>query len=813
MRVAFAYLLLLLLATPLVAQDNNPDEQKPVDLAVAFPSTTMVYLRADTSDYFESLNPEEIFAGLEGQFDLPDLGNIARDRLELELSDEEVSALAKGVEGTALGLLDVAVSGPKFQVVFQHRDLSSLARALKDAEKEGAMTVPGVDDYYGTLIYEVYLPLLPTESRDDFAPDMNPFSSLMTIQDLWISVFKDKYLVIATSENAVKDAVDYISFPEDPIDTLLGNARYKEAIAPFDAPQSVFFVNVQAVINTMERLAGDKGSSGPMQEMLLYMLGVNDEQVRFFFNLVQYEQFKSFAAGFWLDETALTLRMDANLVFHNPPGWFDTLRVKPQPMPFTSFIPGDAMFAMTDCVQDVGGMYDRIKAFFTERANAAGQPELVKAWDDLEASIKDENCSLKDTLDQLGVGQAGVVLPGKQGGSGNASVAAILGLKNRKQAEDFFFSRFIDSVLGKPFKQAEGEITPITIVNGVEIHHDQDNELAFAFMDFEGDTGVLLLGELDAVRRIVLARTGNMNLHAMKSWQAANGLLWGEGSLHMYINFGSMLETMGGLTSRAWMWESEDDQGIDRDDTEKDEDPTPFLANFFRQTVLIGSARSNESSVNVRFAAAGWPSREEMRGMALHFRDVERNRQIRDDFVRVRDAARAYYAIKGAPAAKVAQLLGTGLLVNEEWSIDPFGADDETPREYAIAEVPEDVDIRQPILCAYQAKPGLRGNHLAVLWNGHIVALTPEALTNALALAKEGKPLPRDGDWYRDALRPLYEMDDPRTTPSYDRWVEEDKVEVVIIDDEGNEQEVKLDQEGLMETTEEILDQQKTDEE
>lgn len=810
MRALSATLLLLLLAAPLLAQE---EEEKPVDLAVAFPSTTMVYLRADTSDYFNALNPEEIFAGLEGEFDLPDIGNIARDRLELDLTDEEVTALAKGVNGTALGLLDVAVSGPKFQVVFAHKDLSALARALKQAEKDGAMTVPGVEDYYGTPIYELYLPLVATAPRDDFAPDLNPFSSLMNIQDLWVSIFNNKYLILGTSENAVKDAVDYISFPEDPMDTLLGNSRYKEAIAAFDAPQAVFFVNVQAVINTMERLAGDKGSSGLAQMILEEMLRSDDEQVRFFFNLVQYEQFKSFAAGFWIDEEALTLRMDANLVFHNPPGWFEAVRIDPKPMPLTDFIPGDAMFASMQCVEDSGAMYARIKEFFVSRANAAGRAELVEAWDAFEREYNDDNCTIQEALDQLGLGQGMVVVPAANGlEDGRPAVGTVMGLKNRKEAEEFFYSKFLSSKLSEGIRDAEGEITPITVVNGVEIHHDTDNQSAYAFMDTEERRGAFLFGELDAVRRMVQARTEKKSLQAMSAWSEARGLLYETGGLFIYLNFGSLLEVMGdAFYGFSMRWYDEDESNFDRDDTEKDENAIPFLANFFRDTVIVGSGRSAETSYSFRIAAAGWPSRDEMRGMALHFRDVERNRQVRDDFLRVRDAARTHFAVKGKAASNVKQLLDTGALGNDEWSIDPFGADDETPRLYAMAEVPEDVDIRQAILCAYQAKPGLRGNHLVVLWNSHVVELTPEGLQNALALAKEGKPLPADGDWYRDALRPLYEMTDPRKAGT-DPWMEEDKVDVVIIDDEGNEQELKLEEEGLMENTEDILDQQEANE-
>lgn len=810
MRTVIAILLLLLMAAPAYAQD---EEKKPVDLAVAFPTTTMVYMRADTNDYFDALKPEEMFAGLENDLQLPDLGEIARERLELELTDEEIAELTRGVRGSAFGLLDVGVSGPKIQVVVDHQHLGALARALKSAHDAGMVTVPDVQDYDGTPIYELELPLPASAPRDDFSADPNPLANWLTNESLWVAILSNRYLVIASSDNAVKDAIDFLAFPDDPFDTLLGNARYREAVADFDKPQAVFFVNVQAVINTMERLAGDKGSSGPLQEILQYYMGSNNQQVQFFFGLLQYEQFKSFAAGFWLDEKALTLRMDANLVFHNPPGWFDTVRIEPKAMPLTEFIPGDAMFAITDCVDDVSGMYQRVREFFFERAKAAGQQALVDGWQNAEKEIEDDKASLEGALAQLGVGQAFVVLPRgtpEQSDNVPVEIAGILGLKNRKQAEEFFYAKLLGSKLGAPFRYMEGEITPVEMLNGVEIHQDDAGDVAYAFMDGEGESGVLVIGMPGAVKRIVTARYQAGNLKSLASWQAAKGLLWDAGSTHMYLNFGAMLQIMSNTFSMARFWyEEEMDDKFDRDDTEKDDDPTPFLSDFFKNTIVLGSARSSESGISVRVAAAGWPDRQQMRGMGLHYRDVGRNQQVRDDFVRVRDAARSHLAIKGKPAAEVAQLIETGLLGREEWGVDPYGADaeDGKTRHYALAPVPADVNIREPILCAYQAQPGLRDNHLAVLWNSHIVELTPDGLKKALELAKTGKPLPPDGDWYRDALKPLHTQPDPRRKLERDYWEEEDtRVDVAIIDDEGNEGVAKVEEADLRKETEAILD-------
>ncbi|MCB9893941.1 MAG: hypothetical protein H6839_05820 [Planctomycetes bacterium] len=813
MRTAILLLALLTAAPLAFAQE----EKKQVDLAVAFPSTTMVYLRADTNDYFDALNPEEIFAGLESDLDLPDLGEIARDRLELKLSDEEVSALARGVRVSAIGLLDVAVSGPKFEIVIRHQHLGALARALKQAQAEGASTVPGVEDYYGNLVYEIELPLPASAPRDDFSMDMNPFGGWMSNQAYWVSILNNEYLIIATSDNAVKDAVDYLSFPDDPIDTLLGNARYKEAVADFDKPQGLFFVNIQSVINTMERLTGDKGSSAGMFEMLTWQFGVSPEQVQFFVGLMQYEQFKSFAAGFWLDEKALTLRMDANLVFHNAPGWFNTVRIDPKPMPLTEFIPANSMLALTDCVDDVGGMYERVKSFFIERCKAAGQTELAQRWLDAEKELSDKKASLPETLGHLGGGQAVVVIPRATEDITDfnpTNFAFILGVKDRKAAEDFFYKRLIGSRMGEGFADPEGELAPVTCIDGVEIHHDESGQMAFAFVDGK-ELSAFVIGDLPGVKAVVSAQGAKSNLVSMPSWTAARQLLWEQGSAHVYVNVGAVLRSIGSFTSRAFLfdWGEEEKADFDRDDTEKDDDPVPFLSDFFKDTIVVGSARSNNSGVNVRLAAAGWPDRTRMRSMALHYRDVERNRQVRDDFVRLRDAARAQVAIKGKPAKEISELLESGVLVRKEWGVDPYGADDEggADRDYKLAEVPDDVDIRQAIVCAYQRKPGLRGDYMVVLWNTHIVEMTPAQLEKAIELAKKGEPLPRDGDWYREPVNPLYKEKDPREVIYEEEWPDESKVTVEIIDDDGNESTVDIDvgtqdqQATLMRRTEDVL--------
>lgn len=799
--------MLLALCVPLTAQE---DEQH-TDLAVAFPSTTLVYGSADVGGYLEALNPSELFAGLDVGTRLPDLGDFLRDRIELTMTDAEFEALQGGVNRAALGLLDIAVAGPRLQLVIEHKDLSALARALKQAHADGVLSMIDMEDYYGVPIYEIEA---PRGSRDTEADPFGMASPEQALADwaavahVWVAIHGDKHLVIATSQSAVKDAVDYLSYPEDPLDTLLGNSRYKEAMAEFKDPQAQLFINVQSVINTVERLAGDGGSSGPLQDIVRAMVGVGNEEVQFYIGLIQYEQFKSFAAAGWIDEQALTLRIDARFVFHNPPGWLDALRVEARPMPFTKLIPADSTFAMTTSIDDAPTLYGTIKEFLKSRAATAGHTDVIDALEEAEEMLQGEDALLGQLLGHMGVGQAFVVLPPHADSGREPPSAAILGLKDRKAAELFLYEKCMDSPIGSLFREAESGLSSVTFLHGVEIHHDPANTFAFAFMDLDGDAGALVMGTYTAVERIIKASFEDGGMAHMGTWNRVHPLMAKVAGPHMYINFGAIMKMVATFTTMIRFWDVEA-KPVDRDDTEKDDDPMPHLADFFGETVIVGSAVSHESSISFRVIAGGWPDRERIRTLAIHFRDVERNRQIRDDYARVMDASHAHFAIKGAPATAVSALLEAGLLDQEEWAVDPFGVEDDTPRHYAVAPVPADVDIRQAILLAYQAKPGLRGNHLAVLWNGHVVELTPAALANALVLAAEGKPLPPEGDWYKDALRPLYETTDPRTRPEPEWW-DEGGVEVRVIDDQGNEILHEVDEDkDTMQEVEKILDKQK----
>ncbi len=803
-------------ATPLHAQDNADDAKADsIDLALAYPSTTMVYGRFDASELGALLDPDELLAGIEAELPLPNLSEIISDRLELNLTEAETRELIKQIKRASVGLLDVGVSGPKLQIVLEHGNPAALSRALKQANDEGAQSITGTFEHEDQVVYQVYLPLMPQESDPDDWGRVNPLSDWTDEQDFCVCVFDNRYVIVTNNESAIRDAIDFLAFPDDPIDTLLGNKRYTEALAKYADAMGVMFVNIQAVINAMERVAGDKGSADMFKEMASWW--IQPETLEFVTNLLQYEQFKSFAAGIWLDDAKLTLRIDATFHFHHAPAWFNAVRIKPDVVPLTEYIPADAALAFTDCVQDVGGVYTKFRDFVLTRARNAGRTEVVEAWEEFEKENAADGCPIDELLNQIGGGQAYVMIPRtREVDPWEFSLpwdyVGLIGLKDRKQAQDFLYERFLPSRMARMLRDAEGDWSPVTIYKGQEVHHDADGEVAFAILPHGEKAGVFALGSLDALKRVLDAHADNKHLRGLATWTEAQQLLWEKQSLGMYLNLGAMLKASDASSAQFDRWSrfEPDMVAASRDDTKEDDNPVPMLAGFFANTVIVGGVTSGESYSDLRLAAAGWPSRDSFKQLSRHFGDVQRNVEVRDDLLRVRKAAVAGWAISGKGAADTAELRKRGLLAAQD-SVDPYGPDVvegiESERPYLLAPVHEKLDVRQPVLCAYQAKPGLGGKHLVILWNNDVCKMTPAELAAALKRAAEG--LAVEDERYATPILPLHTQADPVVDRDDYDVVESPTPRVEIIEKDGTETAEVVDQDKVIEETEAALDRRR----
>lgn len=805
--------LVLLLSLPLAGQ-----ESKPVDLAVGYPATTLVYGTVSTEALGDLSGIEEALQGMGGDIELPDLGRLVAEKLELELTSAELSELARGTRRVSCAIVDIAVKGPRLQFILEHKDLTALHRALSKAAKEDKETITGSEDYDGVTVFGLSL-VLGGSPSEGVLNEINPFRGWLDSVDLHAAVLANRFLVLAGSSAACKDAIDGLLFPDDPADTLLGNKRYTESLKDFEKPDGLLFVNVQAVITTIERLSGDKGSS-PILDMMLRELMPSETDAAFWASLTQYEQFKSLAGAVWLPRAGARVqaRFEARLSFHNAPGWLDALRVPARPLPLLELMPEDTVFAATSCVDDFDRLYSQCKSFFVGRAKEAGQQKVIDAWDNWEKEAERQGVHLKELFGHLSMGQAFVVLPSSDAGTEampRPATMALFGLRDVRKAESYFYEKLLPSMLGDEARRMEGDLSPVEVVGGIELHSDLGGRTAYAFIPLPGQDGrgVLAIGEARALRRMAKMRQGGRTLASNPGFVAAQGAMWPAQNLGMYVNAGAVLEIMAeAFTSMSNMvWDTEFEDGAvapDRDDAERDRNPIPRLAEFFSRAVITGGTRSGENVIELRFCAAGVPPVEEFRHLAEHYREVSRNFEVRDDLLRVRQAAVAHVALRGEPAALVNRLLETGYLGRAEWAIDPYGkvGQAESTRRYELAAVPKDVDIRQAILLAYQAQPGLRGRHLCVLWNNHVVSMSPEQLKAAIERASRGERL--EEDMYSTALVPLYQTKQAVEEPEdWEGPMPEPKLDVVVIDDEGDESVVEVDPENAARETEGILDQ------
>ena len=776
-----ALLLPLILLAPLLAAQ----EKSEVSLAVGFPSTTIVYTEGDVGSMFKTLSDPGLLKGLGANIEVPDLGKLVEDSLEIELTDAEVRQIVGGIQRGSFGLLDFGIGGPKFQIIVRHEDPTVLSKALARALDQGAETVVGAETYEGVKIYQIDLPGRETDNTEDFPMPRNPLAGMLNIDSIWLAVHTNRHVIAGTGVNSIKDAIDYLSFPDDTTDTLLGNKRFQEALVEFKNPDGLVFVNTTALINTLERAGGDKGNT-PLADVF-------GGEIRFFVELMEYKQLKSIAAGYWVDEKTSSVRMDARVQFHNEPGWYSALKLKPVSQPLADFVPADTLFGLTYGIESPVDIYGKIMELLKSRAKEGGQEQVLKWLNDFENKATEQGVPVKDLLKQLANAQAFLVLPRsseKQSGfSMPVDFVGLVGLRDAAEAEEFLYEKILKTDLGKPARQADLEMT---ILEGVEIHHApagaDDNPMAFAFA---GD--VFILGQLQGIKRVVMARKNKQTLSGMPAYKQARSLIWEQCGGTAYLNLGAFIQLMD---FRAMFMDDESPrESIDA--TEADANAVPYLSRFFGETVVVWGTQAREKELAMRIAVAGWPSKEKFKLMAEHFRDVGRNKEVRDDFIELLNGATAHYALKGKAPKLATDIEKAGYVSAHAAIVDPYGEAGEE-RLYSLTEVPDSVDIRQAILLAFQTKPGLDGLHLGVLWKGDVVKLTPQQLKEGVERAMKGLPLEK----YTEVL-PLHKSAgeasaEPEMIP--------EELQVEVIDDDGGERVISVSETEPQKATETQLD-------
>ncbi|MCC6572786.1 MAG: hypothetical protein IT462_03255 [Planctomycetes bacterium] len=694
-------------------------------LAVSFPSSTVIYIEVASPEVLENLSQPQFLEGLIPGFKAPNLAEMLSKELGMQFTAEELGGLVGGVRRGAIGLLDIAVSGPRLQVIIDHKNPAALARALKAAAAPGN-GVELAETFEGEPIYNVQLPVKVEEAK----PGIGVGSMLggghikkwlAQMANVYLSIQQKRYIVVTSSINAMKDALDFMAFPDDTTDTLVGNARYKEALAEFEKPQGLLFVNTNSLIQAIERITGDKGT-GPVGKM---------ETAQFFINLVEYKQLKSFAAGWWVDDEKQRVRMDAKLQFHFAPGWYEASRTAPGAQAMAEYVPTNAIFAFTNNIEKPGDLFVRARNFVLERAKEAGREEVIKHIQDMDSDMQGSGMKAEDLLNQFSGGAAVIVVPATVDGRSTQATAMLMRMKDRAKTEEMFYDSLKNAGMGKDARQTDREIE---FFEGVEIHFREQNSRRVAFAFYED---IYLNGDRDAIRAVIGARKNKKTLADSPAFADARGAIWEKAAGTMVLNYGAIVSMMGNL--RFSFGGPQKKKAVVEDCTEADDNPGVHIAEFMADTTVVIGAIGRDKEIVIRYSAAKWPRRAQFKSLAELFKDVERNKTIRDRFADVQRAALAHLALKGKAPEKADDLTAAGYVQKAETVLDPYGDDDGGKRQFKLAAQAAEVDVRQPILLAYQEKPGLRGRHMAVLWTGDVVSFSPEELADAQERAKMGE--------------------------------------------------------------------------
>jgi hypothetical protein len=797
------YSVLLLAACPvLVAQEET------VNHAVAFPSTTIAYAEADVTALRDASGLMSSVEDLIKTFGGPGLHDYLSEFMRFQLTESESRDMMSGINKLSAGLLDVGISGPRWQLVIEGEDFSAAERAVAHARANNAGTVPEATDHFGTTLYQVRLRPL----RRDF--EVQGWGRSRPTMDLpevtWVAFVGQRFLVVSSSQSAVGDAVDALHFPDDDFDTLAGNRRYRSGTSDFDAAQMLMFINAPAARNAVERLGegGAQMMGGIMVMILLEMFAprADGPEAEFFASLMQYEQINCWAAALWYDPDNATVKVDTVTDYINTPEWAEAIRVEPKRRRAHDLLPHDALLAFSQNVDDAADSYRRLREFVLTRARNAGLQDIVDGWREFDNEGALDGVQFEEILSYLNGEQSVFLVPTATFGDVDpylldlgVEVALVLEVGDVDATETFLHDKIQHyKHLRWFFSSVNDELAPVEYIDGIEVRASSDRSLAIAVVPSREDGnpgGYVVAGQYEAVKRILEA--ADAETERSEAWINAESLLHPESTSTMMLNTGRVVQFIAtAISGNMFRWGDDEDPEPWRDDTQRDDDPMPYVSELLKYSVVLSSQQDSGNRSIMRFVMGGIPSENEVQKLITYIDESERNRQVRDDLLRVLDAAEAHYILHGGFAESAEALANAGLLGDPDDIADAFILSER--QTYALVKPPEDADVRQPILLAHQRNPGLRGNHLAVLWNGDVIELTPEQLEDAIERAREGKTVAAQG---YSPVRPLHMQDLSEGTrirfQSEDVVIgrpapEAEVVEVVVIDEEGNEEKVNV---------------------
>lgn len=700
---------------------------------VAYPDTLLVYAEADTRDLPLKKLSNIIDEVSEGQTEIPDLGSIARDGLDLDLTDEEAKALATGTTHISAGLLDWTLKGPKLQIVVETGDTAPLLAALnKAAANENHDYVLSKRDIEGVPVFELFLAALTDDDeRSLMQVFFNPFTAFLTQTDFWLGIHENK-VILTTSLAAMDDATFGLLFPDDPEETLKGSQNFNASVKPYLGADMVVYVNVRSVIRTVERVTGDQGTGGVVENF-----GGDDPELgRFIGECVEYRELDRAAGGVWYDPDARTLRAKGSLNFTNAPGWYEAIRFDSAKDPYRDWAPVDAMFYVSTPLPSFGDKYRNVRKWFTDRAKAAGQDQLIEAWDEGIADMLDGDklpdqsvVSLEEYLNLHANGAAFVMMnsstePPLKGmdmerwRDSNPTTAGLIGLKDADEAKEIFFNYMHPEAVGRQYDEKKEEELLMTTAHGIDVFHGSMNAdgIAFAFVE-TADQSFLLIGEFEAVVRIINAKHSGKTLATNPMMKQAQALANDTNAIVAVTSMRGFWNMVGAQMEDFGSWDDEpSDASID--ETDNDSIITQATGRLLGDMTMYQALHLHEKSIEIEYVMVDLPTDERIDQYVSAIQSVNHATKLAKSLKQIRRDTITHRALEDK--------MPTAL--------------DSVTDDITLIVLPDDCDLRAGIAVAYSKETVVNGEYLVTYLNGDVLFRTKSELDDDIARAKKGQP-------------------------------------------------------------------------
>ncbi len=495
----FSGLLAGLLSQSLCAQDL--EQKSSIDLARAFARDTVLYseleFEGDIKELYDLNNLEA--AGMVG-LGFSDLAWYFEE-LGFGIPSEDLAEIYKGVKRLAGGIIDITVDGPTWLAILEHESPEVFMGLLEQAAETGKVLFEESGEYEGTELYSLryglslfsnFLPFSRSRNEEDFS------------QPLSLALWQDRYLIVASQDSDLRDALDFLEYPEEDEFSLVSSSNFRQARKETESSPFFFYWNIATTITIIERIT-DTRSRGM------------DEEVKSFLAFLEHKQFRSLTFRTDYDSEQGKAVGAFQVFFYNEPSWYKLFAPSQENMErnLATFCPTDPFLFFHGHYDEPQEFLRTLHAIVKEKSEALAQPELLE---DFEASMKrsqeELGFPLEDLLALIDNEQGLFFLPpiDKFGNTQN-TFAFLLELKDAEQGEAFLYNKIASLKGARPLFHHTSNREYLELSNGERIGYyvfDPSAEGSWAYCILDS---VLIFGTQKALRLAIKARKENNNLN------------------------------------------------------------------------------------------------------------------------------------------------------------------------------------------------------------------------------------------------------------------------------------------------------------